>query len=395
MLSPATTEQTTVPLCVDLDGTLMKSDLVWESLVRLLRKQPLYILLVPFWLWQGRARLKDRIAERVEVDVTSLPYYEEVVRYVRSEHESGRVTILATASDRKLAERVAEHFGFFSEVLASDGKTNLRGQAKGAKLAERFGERGFDYAGNSSVDLPVWERARHAIVVTRSGKLEAAARHRTIVSRIFEGGHAGWRAVLQALRPHQWLKNLLVFIPLLTLHSIDDLVLVWKGFAAFAAFSLCASGVYLLDALFHLDADRQHPSKRFRLFAGGELPLALGLILGPFLIGLSAVLAANLSWSFGAVLGIFVLLSMGCSWLSKPASLNVFFAAGLYAVRLLGGHEATGLGYSFWLLVFWMCILVSLSFVKRFSEFNPACRESRADANGRSGGPCKKDGLGC
>src|SRR5688572_16084443 len=148
MPSPVTTEQTTVPLCVDLDGTLMKSDLVWESLVRLLGKQPLYILLVPFWLLQGRAHLKDRIAERVEVDVSALPYYEAVVRYVRSEHESGRLTILATASDRKLAERVAEHFGFFNEVLASDGKTNLRGQAKGAKLAGRFGERGFDYAGN-------------------------------------------------------------------------------------------------------------------------------------------------------------------------------------------------------------------------------------------------------
>ena len=380
----AITEQTTVPLCVDLDGTLMKSDLVWESLVRLLKQNPFSSLQVPFWLLRGRAFLKDRIAERVEVDVTTLPYHEAVVRFIRAEHEAGRPVILATASDHKLAQRVAEHFGCFKEVLASDGKTNLRGRNKAERLVERFGERGFDYAGNSSVDLPVWERARQAILVTGSSKLQAAARNRSTVSQVFDAPCALWRSMVQALRPHQWVKNLIVLVPLLTAHELSDVGLLAKGLLAMIAFSVCASAVYVLNDLLDLETDRHHPTKRSRPFAAGDLPLSLGLIACPVLLAASAVLAWQLSWSFAAVLGVYLLLTTSYSWRIKEVPLlDVFFLAGLYTIRLVAGHEATGIPYSFWLLVFSMFIFLSLALVKRFVELDSARRQSQPQIKGR------------
>lgn len=181
----ARSEPNTVPLCVNLDGTVIKSDMLWESLVRLLQRNPLYLLRVPFWLARGRAGLKAQLAQRVEVDVAKLPYHEPFLAFLREERLAGREIWLVTASDRRMAEPVAAHLGLFAEVLASDGQTNLRGRNKVAALAGKFGERGFDYAGNSVVDLPVWARSRAAIVVNASPGLEAKAQtwpHRPGVS---------------------------------------------------------------------------------------------------------------------------------------------------------------------------------------------------------------------
>jgi len=387
-MSSVATEQTTIPLCVDLDGTLVKTDLVWESLVRLLRHNPLYALIVPVWLLGGRARLKDQIARRVEVDVASLPYQQPLIDYLRDEQRSGRRLVLATASDRKLAERVAEHIAIFNEVIASDGQRNLRGKNKAAALCQRFGEHGFDYAGNSAVDFPVWEQARQAIIVTGSSTLPAEARKRATVSRIFETPQSGWLAFFRLLRPHQWVKNLILFVPLLTAHKIGEYALVLKAVGPFIAFCLCASGVYVLNDLFDLDADRHHPTKRLRPFASGELPLPFGLILVPLLLATSAILAVQLSWSLAVVLGIYVALTTSYSWRIKQIQLlDVFFLAALYTIRLIAGHEATGVAYSFWLLVFSMFIFLSLALVKRFLELDAAREQSRAGIRGRGYGP--------
>jgi 4-hydroxybenzoate polyprenyltransferase len=384
MSSPIVTEpQPSVPLCVDLDGTLIKTDLLWESLVQLLKHQPLYSLCVPFWCLRGRAHLKAQLAARVRLDAAGLPYNEPLVEYLR-EQKSRRPLVLVTASDASLAQAVANHLGFFSDVLASDGKTNLRGKNKGEKLVERFGGRGFDYAGNSTVDLPVWKQARQALVVNGTASLAARAGQCTALGRTFEPRASWWHGIVQALRPHHWVKNLIIFVPLLTSHRWGDLAAALNALVAFFVFSWCASGVYVLNDLLDLEADRHHPTKRQRPFAAGNLPLPLGLVLAPVLLITSGLVAWKLSGSFAAVLAIYLILTTSYSWRLKQVPLvDVFCLAGLYTIRLIAGHEATEIVYSFWLLVFSMFIFLSLALVKRFLELKGARQRSGAVLKGR------------
>ena len=201
MAAQTATEPTpAVPLCVDLDGTLIKTDLLWVSLVRLLRRNPLWLALLPWWWTKGRAALKRQIASRIgPLEVCRLPYNPEFLDFLRAEHRRGRPLILATASDGALARQVADHLGLFCEVLASDGKTNLRGAAKLRRLVERCGEGGFDYAGNSAVDLAVWPRARAAVVVNATEALARRAAQLTKVAGTFDERKCRVGGVFKAL----------------------------------------------------------------------------------------------------------------------------------------------------------------------------------------------------
>jgi phosphoserine phosphatase len=252
-----------IPLAVDLDGTLIRTDMMWESLVRLLREKPFSALAVPFWLLRGRAFLKQQLAAHVQVDAATLPYHEEFLGWLREQKRAGRKLILATASDRKMAEPVARQVGLFDEVLASDGQTNLRDTAKLAALTKKFGERGFDYAGNSSVDLDVWRGAREAIVVNAGDGLVQRAAQCAKPGPTFPKLGGTLRALVRTLRPHQWVKNFIVFVPLVTSHELTFWPLAAAA-GAFVAFCFCASGVYVLNDLLDLDADRHHPTKRER-----------------------------------------------------------------------------------------------------------------------------------
>ena len=384
MPSPVAADQSTVPLCVDLDGTLIFTDLVWESLVRLLRLNPLYALVVPIWLLGGRARLKQEIAKRVDVDPASLPYNQPLLDFLRTQREAGRPIILATASDVRLARRVADHVGLFDETLASDGQTNLRGRNKGDRLTERFGHRAFDYAGNSRVDLPVWQQARQAIVVGGGSHLAASAGKCADVSRVFPSPVSPANALVQAMRPHQWVKNFIIFVPLVTAHKLQEFSLFLQAVIAFVAFSLCSSAVYILNDLFDLEADRHHSVKRERPFASGALPISAGFLAFPLLLGMGAALAFKLPSSFLLVVALYVALTTSYSWRLKQISLlDVFCLASLYTIRLIAGHEATGVKYSFWLLLFSMFIFLSLALVKRFQELAAARQQTMVDIKGR------------
>ena len=372
------------PLCVDLDGTLIRTDLAWESLVRLLRRNPLYLAALPWWWLRGRAWLKRQIAARVSIDVAALPYHQALLEFLRAERRRGRPLCLVTASDGRLAEAVAAHLGLFTEVLASDGRTNLRGTVKAARLVERFGQGGFDYAGNSPDDLPVWACARQALIANPSPGLTARAAKRATVTRVFDPPLTWRRAVALALRPHQWVKNLIVFVPLITSHQIARPALAWKGLGAFAAFCLCASGGYILNDLLDLEADRHHPAKRSRPFADGSLPIPMGLAAFPLLLAAGLLLAWRLSPSFAAVLAGYLVLTTSYSWHFKQvALLDVFCLAALYTSRLIGGHESTGVEYSSWLLVFSMFVFLSLALLKRFVELDAARRGNQPAPQGR------------
>ena len=385
-MSPVATEtrSTQVPLAVDLDGTLIHSDMMWESFARLLREKPFTAFAVPFWWMRGRAFLKQQLASHVQVDATTLPYTEEFLTWLREQKNAGRKLVLATASDLKMADPVAKHIGLFDEVLASDGTTNLRDNAKLAALTKQFGERGFDYAGNSSVDLDVWKGSHAAVVVNGSDDLTERAKHKTTVARIFPAGISRWHELVQSLRPHQWIKNFIIFVPLLTAHQLGDRQTLGQAALAFVAFCLCASAVYLLNDVLDLDADRHHPTKRNRPFARGTLPLQMGLFGGPVLLLAALGVGLLLSPKVAAVLLSYFILATAYSLrLKQIALLDVFCLAGLYTIRLVAGHIATGIAWSAWLLVFSMFIFLSLALMKRFQELQNLRQKNGIEIKGR------------
>lgn len=359
-------------LCVDLDGTLVATDLLWESLLVLLRDQPWTLRLLPLWLLRGKAHCKRQVANRTELDVATLPYRGEVVDFLRRERETGREIVLATAADAKHAEAVARHLGLFSAVLSSDGALNLSGQCKCDALRQRFGGAGFCYAGNDFVDLPMWTSAGSAVLVAAPARLAPRVRAMTMVEAEFPSGGSRWRALVQALRPHQWVKNILVFVPVLLDHRLTDLPVLLRAMAAFVAFSLAASGGYVLNDLLDVHADRQHPRKRHRPFAAGTLSLRSGVALAPSLFVAAALLAVlALPPAFLALLALYIVLTGAYSlYLKRFPVVDVLLLAGLYTLRVLAGIAATGVRFSTWLLAFSMFLFLSLAFVKRYAELS-------------------------
>lgn len=373
-----------VPLCVDLDGTLIKSDMLWESFVRLMRQNPLSLLAAPFWLLRGRACLKDNIARRVTVDSATLPYHAAFLDHVQLLKRQARPLVLATASDMKLAKPIADHVGVFDEVLASDGTLNLRGQNKLTTLTERYGPRGFDYAGNSSVDLAVWRGVRKAVVVNSSSGLVKKARQLAEVSDVFPRERTPLAALVAALRPHQWVKNLIVFLPLIASHQLTNTELLLRSVLTFVAFCLCASALYLLNDLLDLDADRQHPTKCRRPFAAGDLPISAGLNLIPLLLAGGFLAAAFVDKSVLWVLtGYVAAVCLYSWWLKRVFLVDALILAGFYTIRLVAGHEATHVPYSPWLLSFSLSLFLCLALLKRFQELVEMKARHQTQAKGR------------
>jgi len=372
-----------VPLCVDLDGTLIRSDLLVESALQVLRANPLNLFRFAVWLLRGKAYLKRQIALRAEIDVAGLPYEPRMIAWLRDEGAQ-RPRVLCTASDEKLAQAVAAHVGGFDEVLASDGVHNLSGRHKGDELSRRFGERAFDYAGNEARDLHVWRRARRAIVVNAPAALAQRAGQVTEVERVFERTGNRLKSWIKALRLHQWLKNLLVFLPLLTAHLVLAPDALLHSCMAFAAFCLCASGVYLLNDLLDLDADRRHPRKRLRPFAAGALPLVAGLVVTPMLTLAAFVLALAISKLFAAALAVYLVMTLAYSFLLKRiAMLDTVVLAGLYTIRIIAGTFALRLDVSFWLLAFSMFLFLSLAMIKRYTELRTLLSTGDSRSAGR------------
>jgi 4-hydroxybenzoate polyprenyltransferase len=372
-----------IPLCVDLDGTLIRSDLLVESALNLLRHNPLYLFRFAAWLLRGKAHLKREIALRATIDVAALPYEQRLLAWLRDEG-AGRVRVLCTASDQKLAEMVAAHVGGFDEVLGSDGLRNLGGRNKAETLTERFGERGFDYAGNAPPDLHVWRHARRAIAVNSAPALVRRIKQACEVEHVFERHGSRWRIWTKALRVHQWLKNLLVFLPLMTAHLVLSPQALLRSSLAFLCFCLCASGVYLLNDLLDLDADRAHPRKRLRPFAAGNLPLTTGLVATPLLTLAAFALAFTISPRFALVLLCYFVLTLAYSFaLKRIGMLDAVVLAALYTIRIIAGIVALDIGMSFWLLAFSMFLFLSLAMIKRYTELDVLSRSGGIQNSGR------------
>nr|WP_180166834.1 UbiA family prenyltransferase [Stenotrophomonas sp. SbOxS2]NYT99523.1 UbiA family prenyltransferase [Stenotrophomonas sp. SbOxS2] len=369
-------------MCVDLDGTLLRTDVLYESLLALLAKNPLYIFLIPLWLLKGKAVVKRELARRVALPPETLPYDERVLEILRTSTQRPRV--LCTASDELLVAPIAKHLGLFEEVMCSNGTQNLAGHRKAKALVERFGEKGFDYLGNGTVDLEVWRHAASAVVVNGSPSLVERARGITEVSNVLPAQAVGLRTWIKALRVYQWLKNLLVLVPLLTAHRLFDLEASVQAIIAFLAFGLCASGVYVLNDLLDLTPDRMHSRKRKRPFAAGRIPILHGLLAAPVLAIAGFALAFACSWEFAAVLVGYYILTLSYSLkLKRLVMIDVILLAALYTVRIIGGTVAIGAEMSFWLLAFSMFIFLSLALLKRFAELESARLNGKQTAIGR------------
>lgn len=374
------------PLVIDLDGTLLRSDLLIETGLVFLRDQPLRFLAPLQWLRRGKAALKHELAHATEIDVSVLPYDPAVMEFIAAQRSNGRRVVLATASHRRLAEQVAEHLKVFDEVIATDAGRNLTARAKRDALIEAFGEQGFDYAGNSRDDLPVWRAARQAYVVNAPSALERRARALGNVAAVMRPPQAAWRDWTKALRLHQWLKNVLIFVPLLAAHRFAELQSILPALLAFLCFGLCASSVYVLNDLLDLGDDRHHARKRFRPFASGRLSIQSGLVAFPLLLLAAFTLALwLLPPAFTAWLAVYYALTLAYSFtLKRRAVLDVITLAALYTLRIIAGAAAVGIALSFWLLAFSMFMFLSLALVKRYAELFQARAQGRADkARGR------------
>ena len=379
------TSTTLRPLCVELDGTLIRTDLLVESVFALLKRNILFTFLLPLWLLKGKAHLKHEIAARVDIDADLLPYHGEFIDYLKEEHANGRRLILATASNEKIAEAIALYLGIFHDVLASNATTNLSGRRKLERLKSLFGDGGFDYAGNAMVDLALWDIAGEALLVNPERGVKEAAERQSKAVQVFDDRTGNpLKRYLKALRLHQWLKNLLVFIPLFMAHRFGDPLLVGQAMLAFLVFGLCASGVYLLNDLLDLPDDRQHPVKQHRPFAAGTISIINGAMLIPGLLVAAFGLALLLPIEFIGVLAFYFVITLAYSLRLKRAALvDVITLAGLYTIRIIAGAAAVSVALSFWLLAFSMFLFLSLALVKRFTELLTMQQQERTHSSGR------------
>ncbi len=373
-------------IVVALDGTLIHTDLLLERVFLFVRRWPWRFLNLILWGFKGKAYFKRRMADAVIPDVTRLPYDKELLAWLEERQRAGAGLSIATASDARIARNVAEHLKMFDEVFGPE-ETNLAGGNKRDVLVRRYGEGGYEYVGNSSDDIPAWKAASAIHLVNPGWGVLSSARRIGPVGTLIQNRPAYLPTLLRALRVHQWAKNLLVFVPLLTAHRIFDADSVRVSMFAFIAFCACASSVYLLNDLLDLDDDRRHPTKCNRPIASGGLPILHALSLIPALLLAAFSLAFwKLPIPFTLVLAAYYLLTLAYSLrIKRVVILDVLLLAMLYTIRVIAGAAAVDLVVTSWIVAFSMFIFLSLAFMKRYTELRDAREKGKQEqASGRS-----------
>jgi len=359
------------PLLVDLDGTLIHTDTLHELALQLLRDKPYLVLLLPLWLLSGKAALKKKLASTVKIDIASLPFNVPLVELLQLQKKMGRTLVLCTATDLSIATAIADQLNLFDEVIASEGKENVAGENKARILEDRFGREGFDYVGNSSADLAVWARAKQGIVVNASNQLVSQANKLTEIVHLIPRKVNTFKTWIKTFRLHQWIKNLLIFVPIFAAHEV---ITGQSGLAlllAFLSFSLCASAVYIANDLLDLTSDRLHPRKRHRPFASGEVPVWQGIMLAPLLILGSFLIASYVGGNFLPWLAVYFGLTCAYSMgLKRLVLIDCLILAILYTLRIVAGAAAVNVPLSFWLLALSIFLFLSLAFIKRYAELH-------------------------
>ncbi len=381
--APLASAGSPLPLVVDLDGTLTPTDTLIESVVQLVKQQPLLLFKLPFWLMRGRAAFKHEVASRTAFAADSLPLQQDLLAFLIAEKASGRRIVLATAAHASIADAIATRLGLFDQVLASDAGRNLKGAEKLQAIREHVGQH-FVYAGDSRADLPVWQAADAAILVGASKKVANLARGMTRIEREFPKPRTSLALWMRAMRVHQWAKNLLLLVPMVTGFVFSDLSRLAAIALAFMAFSLAASATYMVNDLWDLDSDRVHPRKRNRPFASGSIGIAPGLAVAALALATALLLAAQVSTAFLLILLLYLFMTSAYSWSLKTYVLiDVLMLSMLYTLRILAGAIAVQVTTSSWLLAFSVFIFFSLALVKRCSELVMLGQSGRTAASGR------------
>ena len=376
-------QQSQIPLCVDLDGTLVRSDTLCESLLLLLRRNPDMVFKTIPWILRGKAVFKAEVASRIQIDPATLPYRQDLLHYLRAE-AAHRPLVLATASNEKTAQQISSYLGFFTDVVASTATLNLKGRNKAETLIEKFGRQHFDYVGNGQSDMHIWEAARGAILVNPSRGMLRVAEKRFKVIKVFSQEQSRLLLWVKALRIHQWSKNLLVFAPLIAAHKYFSTTQLFDCCLGFAAYCLIASGVYLLNDLLDLDADRAHPTKSRRPLASGMLPIPQAVALIPILLVAGFSICSLLPRPFLLVLEVYYVTTLAYTyWLKQVPLVDVLVLAGLYIVRVVGGAAAVNVPLSFWMMAFALFFFFSLGLAKRFTELKHLRRGKDEQLKGR------------
>lgn len=362
-----------VPLCINPEGTLFRTNLLLESGLQFLAQEPLSIFRLLLWTLRGRPVLEKKLAAQGVPDFASLPVNRDFLSLLKQEHDQGRKLVLVTAAGTKTAQAMAEPFGLFDGVIGggeigNHGQTNLA-----ALLQEHFGAKGFDYAGSGRGDLEVRNAARKVILVAASNNLIEPAGTSGAGERILKAPRPHWGDWIRALRVYQWPKNLLLLAPLMFAHAWSDVGKIGHVGLALAAYCLGASSVYILNDLLDLQSDRNHAQKRNRPFAAGKIPLGFGLIGAPLLLVAGFAIAAILPFSFFLSFTFYYLLTLFYSLgLKQIAILDALILAGLYSLRVIAGGFAAQVPVTDWLLAFSMFLFLSLAFVKRYTELHLA-----------------------
>lgn len=371
-------------VAVDLDGTLALTDTLHEAVLVLARNKPLMLFMLPFWLAKSVEYLKLKVAENSVLDVTTLPYNAPFIDWLKDQKARGKTIVLCTAANKQIARNVCKHFDFFDDFIASDEYLNLKSSNKRKALVDKYGEHGYDYAGNSSADLEVWAGAAQAIVVNASATVLTKASKVATVSETFPPENPSLSSWLKALRIHQWLKNLLLFVPFLATHQLGNPQSFATLTLAFISFSLCASSVYIMNDLLDLESDRRHPLKKNRPFASAKLPISLGVLVAPILIGSSFTLGAIVGEDFLVILFLYLSLTVAYSLaLKRLVLVDCLTLATLFTLRIIAGAAAVSVSLSFWLLAFSVFIFLSLALVKRYAELKVQIQEGKSSAHGR------------
>lgn len=372
-----------VPLAVDVDGTLLRTDLLHEAALEHVARNPFDLGRLTGWLLGGKAAFKTRLADRTAPGLDSVPLRAEVLGLIRAAQDEGRPVWLASASDHRYVAALAERVGGIAGVIATTPERNLSGPAKAAALDAAFGPGGYDYVGDAPVDFPVWRQARRQLVVARSARFEREVCRRFPEAEVIARPRVGLAPWRRAVRPHQWAKNILVFLPMIAGHDFGRDAIV-GALLAFVCFSAAASSAYIVNDLLDLAGDRAHPTKRRRPFAAGDLPVGHGLALSALLLGLAIGLALLLPWRFGAVLAGYVVATLAYSLVLKRKPLiDVIALGGLYTVRVIGGLVAAGQKWSQWLMMFSLFLFLALALVKRCTELVMRREAGQADTVGR------------
>ncbi len=373
------------PLCIDLDGTLIYSDCFLESILKLIKTSPFTILLIPIWIMKGLVVFKNEVFSRVELNPETLPYNLELIEYIKQERALGRRTVLVTASVQSIAEKIGNYLGIFDEIYGTKQDLNLKGANKRDFLVKTFGEKQFVYAGDTTPDLKVWASASAAIVVSNDKEFIKKAEKLVPIEKLFTKEINKYKVFVKSIRVYQWIKNILIFLPLILAHKIGNQEVLFQAIFAFLAFSFTASSVYLTNDLLDLESDRLHPRKKFRPLASGDMSLKSGVISATVLLLMSFAMSISLlNWQFSIILLMYYIITTAYSFvLKKIPILDILVLASLYTIRIIAGGGATSTPLSHWLLAFTMFLFLSLAVLKRYTELLLMKSENRLKTSGR------------